>query len=240
MNKAQNTRVPQVDLIRSCLEAGVVFIYGLMLDLVSRSVRDLRRELEFVTAMKEITQPAYLTVPIPFPHTPFFDECVSKNLFLPRTKLRDLDGTNLVLRPKDSLEDVVPFLREIRSMKGYRRRMLKSMLGFTRKYGRVLTREQMMVAHASPVLLTLYPFVTAPRELLFRRGSAARRTYISSTEPLDDTYVPSIRVASKFAGYFRPTMLTGDDGQLAEEVAADLSASRRPATEGSLVPVSAL
>ena len=241
MNKMQNTRLSQVDMIRNCLEAGIVFIYGLMLDVVARSVADLRRELEFVTGMSEITQPAYLTVPIPFPGTPFFDECVSRNLFLPRTKIRDLDGTTLTLRPRDSIHDVVPFLRDLRSLKGYRWRILKSAIGFTRNYRRVLTRQQMMVAQASPALLTLYPFLTAPKELLcFGRG-AVKRTYQSSTEPLDETYTPAMPVASKLVAYFRPTMLTDGDGHLAAGVAADLCGGQRQfSTAEPLIPVSAL
>src|SRR5215510_7019464 len=36
-NKLQNTRVPQVELIRKTLEAGIVFLYGLVLDVTTRS-----------------------------------------------------------------------------------------------------------------------------------------------------------------------------------------------------------
>lgn len=241
MNKMQNTRLPQLDVIRNCLKAGIVFMYGLMLDVGARSVADLRRELEFVTGTSEITQPAYLTVPIPYPGTPFFDECLSRNLFLPRTKIRDLDGTTLVLRPRDSLGDVVPFLREIRSMRWYRRRIIKSVLGFTRYYRGVLTRQQMLIAYASPALLTLYSILTAPRDLFRVSSSSPQRTYLSSTEPLDDTYTPAMRLDSKYASYFRPTMLTDDDGALAEDVTADLTSSRCQIPAGGiLVPASAL
>ena len=241
MNKMQNTRLPQLDLIRNCLNSGIVFMYGLMLDVVARSVADLRLELEFVTGTSEITLPAYLTVPIPYPGTPFFDECVSRNLFLPRTKIRDLDGTTLVLRPRDSLSDVVPFLREIRSMKSYRGRIIRSVLGFTRNYRGVLTRQQMLIASASPALLMLYSVITAPRELLRVSTISPKRTYLSSTEPLDNTYTPAMPLASKYAQYFRPTMLTDGDGALTKDIAADFSGCRQPpARQQNLVPTSAL
>lgn len=241
MNKLQNTQVPAIDLIRNCLEAGLVFIYGLMLDVVTRSVADLRRELEFITGTSEITLPAYLTVPIPYPGTPFFDECLARNLFLPGTKIRDLDGTTLVLRPRDSFCEVVPFLSQIRNMKGYRGRILKHALGFTRTYRRVLSRQQMVVAHASAALLTLYSVLTAPNAFHGLRQIGDRRTYLSTTEQLDSTYTPAIPVAERFASYFRPTMLTDDRGELAEDVAADLSAGRQqPARDAALVPASVL
>src|SRR5260370_31896434 len=102
MNKLQNARAPQIDTIRACLEAGIVFLYGVLLDVTTRSVASLRRELEFITGSGEITLPGYLSVPVPFPGTPYFRECLTKDLFLPRISLRDLDSTTLVLKPRVS------------------------------------------------------------------------------------------------------------------------------------------
>jgi hypothetical protein len=39
---------------------------------------------------------------------------------------------------------------------------------------------------------------------------------------LDSTYIPAFPVASRYAHYFRPTMLTNDSGSLSEQVADDL------------------
>jgi radical SAM superfamily enzyme YgiQ (UPF0313 family) len=37
-NKLQNTSTPQVELISRCLNAGIIFCYGLMLDISSRTI----------------------------------------------------------------------------------------------------------------------------------------------------------------------------------------------------------
>jgi hopanoid C-2 methylase len=222
MNKFQNSRAPQIDTIRTCLEAGIVFLYGLMLDVTTRSVADLRNELEFITGSSEITLPAYLSIPVPYPGTPYFQECLAKDLFLPRISLRDLDSTTLVLQPRDSFGEVCQFLDDIHTMRGFRRRIVRQSLSFAKRYRRILTPQQLLIAFSSTALLSLYSTVTTHSvwSRLFSR--APRRTYIGTTEPLDATYTPAFPVASRYAHYFKPTLLTDDKGYLTEELAEDL------------------
>jgi hypothetical protein len=222
MNKFQNSRAPQIDTIRTCLEAGIVFLYGVMLDVTTRSVTDLRNELEFITGSSEITLPAYLSLPVPYPGTPYFQECLAKDLFLPRISLRDLDSTTLVLQPRDSFREVCQFLDDIHTMRGFRRRIVRHSLSFARRYGRILTPQQMIIAFSSTALLSLYSTVTTHSVWSRLLSRAPRRTYIGTTEPLDATYTPAFPVASRYAHYFKPTLLTDEKGRLTEELAEDL------------------
>jgi len=48
-------------MISKSLNAGVVFSYGLMVDVTTRTVSDLRRELNFITSTPEITVPSFVT-----------------------------------------------------------------------------------------------------------------------------------------------------------------------------------
>jgi radical SAM superfamily enzyme YgiQ (UPF0313 family) len=226
MNKLQNTAVPQVSTIRKCLEAGIVFLYGLMLDPTTRSIAELRAELEFITGSNEITLPSYLSLPVPIPGTPFFHECVTRDLLLPRVAIRDLDSTTLVLQPLDSFAEVCRFWKEIRSMHGLRKRMIEQYLGFAKRYRRSMTPLQLAIALANPALLSAYPVLTSPSFWHNLRYPAPRRTYISTTEPLDITYTPAFPVAHRYAHYFRPTMLTDDRGHLTESLAEDVQVSR--------------
>ena len=239
MNKLQNSRAPQVETIRGCLEAGIVFLYGLMLDVSTRTVEDLRKELEFITGTSEITLPAYLSLPVPYPGTPFFHECVAKELFLPRISIRDLDSTTQVLQPRDSLGEVARFLDDLRTMRGFRRCILRHSLRFAKRYHRILTPEQMLIAFSGTALLSLYSTVTTRHVWSGIFCGAARRTYIGTTEAPDATYTPAFPVASRYERYFRPTMLTDERGGLTEEVAEDL---RQPFValkeDASLVSVS--
>ena len=239
MNKLQNARAPQIDTIRACLEAGIVFLYGVILDVTTRSVGDLRNELEIITGSSKITLPGYLSLPVPFPGTPYFYECLTKDLFLPRISLRDLDSTTLVLKPRDSFEDVCQFLNDIRSMRGFRRRILKQSLSFVGRYRHALTAEQMVIALSGTALLSLNATVTTDNiwRSLFRH--LPHRTYIGTTEALDSTYTPALPVASRFAHYFKPTMLTDERGRLREELAEDLQEhGLAPDSASSLVSLS--
>ncbi len=222
MNKLQNARAPQIDTIRACLEAGIVFLYGVMLDVTTRSVRDLRSELEFITGSSEITLPGYLSIPVPFPGTPYFHECLAKDLFLPRISLRDLDSTTLVLKPRDSFEEVCQFLEDIRTMRGFRRRIIRQSFTFAKRYRRVLTPEQMIIALSGTALLSLNATVTTDSVWCNLLRRLPRRTYIGTTEALDAIYTPAFPVASRYAHYFNPTMLTDEQGHLTEELAEDL------------------
>jgi hopanoid C-2 methylase len=226
MNKFQNSRAPQIDTIRTCLEAGIVFLYGLMLDVTTRSVADLRNELEFITGSGEITLPAYLSLPVPYPGTPYFQDCLAKDLFLPRISLRDLDSTTLVLQPRDSFGEVCQFLDDIHTMRGFRRRIVRHSLSFAKRYRRILTPQQLIIAFSSTALLSLYSTVTTHSVWSRLLSRAPRRTYIGTTEPLDATYTPAFPVASRYAHYFKPTLLTDDKGHLTEELAEDLQGPR--------------
>ncbi|PKN76472.1 MAG: hypothetical protein CVU52_04650, partial [Deltaproteobacteria bacterium HGW-Deltaproteobacteria-10] len=49
-----------------------------------------------------------------------------------------------------------------------------------------------------------------------------RRTFLGSTEPLDAVYKPAFRVDSIYKSYFKPTMLTDQEGNLSGALQEDL------------------
>jgi hypothetical protein len=218
VNKLQNTSVPQVDLIRKCLDAGIVFTYGLILDVTNRHIADLRHELEFVMATPEITMPSFVSLPIPLLGTPYFYDCVNKGTILPATKLRDLDPSTISQTPLDPIGEVVKFLDDLQGFRGFRRRMISHSFQFAKLYRGKLDAMQMCIALGSSLLLCVYNFATSPTGFIRRKGSGPR-TFISSTEPLDYQYKPAFPVGSRFEPYFRPTMVTDANGQLHEDVA---------------------
>ena len=133
-NKRHNTLVPQVEMIRNCLEAGIIFTYGVMLDPSTRRLADLRREIEFIVGTPEITMPAYFTLVIPLLGTPHFRDCLSKGLLLPNVRLRDLDGVTVTMQPRDPLDDDVRFARDLTSLRGYRGRVMRQVMGSLAHY----------------------------------------------------------------------------------------------------------
>ena len=217
-NKLQNTKAPQVEMITKSLNAGVVFAYGLMLDVSTRSVSDLRRELHFITGTPEITVPSFVTLSIPLLGTPYFYECLQKRSILPNTKLRDMDGTTVLQHPVDPIEEVVKFVDDLQSLKGFQGRVLKHAAGFTRLYRSKLTIAQMVLALGNGLLVCAQPLSTSFTGFGWLKKRPRPRTFISSTEPLDHTYTPAFRVDSRFEDYFKPTMVTDAAGELHEDI----------------------
>ena len=159
-----------------------------------------------------------MTLSIPILGTPYFYECLDRKVLLPDTKLRDMDGTTIMQRPLDPIEDVVKFVRDIQSMKGFRQRILKHAVGFTKIYRSKLTKMQMILALGNGLLVSAQPVTTSLTSLGWIKNRPKPRTFISSTEPLDHMYTPAFRVDSRYAMYFEPTMVTDKRGELHEDI----------------------
>src|SRR5437870_5873993 len=65
VNKMQNSRASPVEIIRKTLDAGIVFLYGLVLDVTTRQIADLEQELDTILATHDITLRSYVSVSIP-------------------------------------------------------------------------------------------------------------------------------------------------------------------------------
>jgi hypothetical protein len=224
MQKRQNTRMDPVEVIRKTLAAGIMFSYGLVHDLTARRITELRAEMETMLSLPDITLPAYICASIPLPGTPFFKACLADGRLLPSTRVRDLDGTTLSVQPLDPIDDVVRFIRDVRTMRGYRPRIARQVTRFLGHYRRSLSPPQLAIAAMHGALLTMPDFVSAPRG----GGRGGPRTYLSTTERLDPVYRPSLPVAERYRHLFEPVMLTDAAGRLAEDVAADLADAPPP------------
>ncbi|MDX1483681.1 MAG: radical SAM protein [Alphaproteobacteria bacterium] len=218
-NKRQNVIVPQVDMIRSCLEAGIVFTYGVMLDPTTRHLDELRAEIEFILNTPEITLPAYFTLAIPLLGTPYFHQCLEAGAFFPNTRLRNLDGVTLTMRPLDPLDQVMEFVRALPSIRGYRRAALRHSIGFLRRYRGVLEPLQLYASALTAVLISTEFFASSPGRI--QRGRP-KQTYYGPSEPLDPCYTPMIRLPARYADHFRPTLVTDAAGALHPDLIEDL------------------
>ena len=224
-NKHQNIHIPQVELICKCLEAGINFFYGMLVDVSTRSLRDIKQELELLLDTPQVTLPAFVTMAIPLLGTPFFFDCVRQKRFLPDVKLRDLDGKTLSLKPVDPLPQVVRFMKDIQCLAGYRTRILRHQKNFFGIYRKKLPPEAMFTEIYNSLLLATPNLATAPTDIdrvLISRFKY-KRTFLSTTEALDPAYTPAFRVDPRYESYFKPTMLTDNHGNLAEALQEDLT-----------------
>ena len=193
--KRQNVVSDQVTLIRKCLNGGILFLYGLMLDPTRRSLRSLTAELDYVLRNDEISLPSYLTLPIPLLGTPLFFDYLDAGAILPQTRLRDLDCSTLALEPLEGLAAFAEWWPRFLRLTGRRSAIARHTIRFLRRYQHSLGTSGNFLALANVATLCL------PR---YRNRV---RTFISTTELLDPQYQPAFRVAAKFESYFRPVQL---------------------------------
>jgi len=227
--KYQNMRRSQPDTIRRCLEAHITFYYGMVYDIASRRIADLKREIEFMVSNSYMTLPSYISLAIPILKTPFFYECLDKGLLLPDVKIRDLDSTAITLKPLDPMPEVLRFVRDIQGLIGFRRKVLKHSARFYINNRKNLAFWHMVLALHNGLLLCTPTLATARPDygrISLQNLRRQPRTYVATTEPLDPTYRPAFRVDSRFSRYFLPTMLTDGEGNLTESLRPDLA---RPA-----------
>ena len=230
VNKVQNNLCNQLEIIQKSLEAGMMFSYGLIFDVDRRHLSDIRGELDLITNTPAITLPSFITLPIPLLGTPYFYRSLSEHVLLPHTKLRDMDGSTIVCKPLDPIDEVVKFLSDMMTLRGYRWRTLKHSLKFVRKYHSNLNRTQLGVELLNSVLLSAYSLGTSPTTPFAPSMRGRSRTFITTTESLDAVYTPFFRVASRYESYFQPTMVTDASGQLSEQLSqAGLMGPLKPA-----------
>ncbi len=217
--KRQNSIVPQLTMIRNCLEAGILFSYGVMVDPSNRHLDDLRAEIEFILNTPEITLPAYFTLAIPLIGTPYFRDCLDKDLILPNTLLRNLDGVTLTMRPLDGIDEVLAFVRGLPSIRGHRRQAFLHTVEFVKRYRGTLDPVQLLASVVTALLISTEFFASSPTRIGRRR---VPQTYYGPTENLDPCYRPLIRMPSRYEFHFHPTHITDVAGRLHADVADDI------------------
>ena len=220
--KRQNEVAPQIEMIRNCLDAGILLEYGIMADPTTRPIAELESEIAYILRTPQITLPAYFTLAIPLLGTPYFQECLDERRILPNTRLHDLDGVVLSMKTIDPLEDAVAFARRLPSLAGHRKQVLRHAVGFTRRYARRLAPLQIAAALVNVALVATASSAASSPSTVFRRRPV--QTFLSTTETLDPLYRPFMNLPSSFERYFKPTMITDADGEPSEDILPDLVA----------------
>ncbi|KAB0268345.1 B12-binding domain-containing radical SAM protein [Microvirga brassicacearum] len=222
-NKKQNLIQPQIRMIESCLEAGIVFQYGLIFDPSTQRLGAMRRELSAILGTPSIPLPAFLSLTIPLLGTPYFQSCAHEGRFLPHAKLRDMDGFTLMTKPIDDLEAVVPFVRNMEKLGGHSRDILRHSLGFYKSYRHSLSARQMIASVGNAARLCFPQIIHNRRHLVPHRDETL--TYVTTTQPLGPLYRPSLPVGEIYRDHFLPTMITDAEGGLHAHILANATPS---------------
>ena len=224
MRKAQNTRVSQLEVLRRCREAGILLLYGLMLDVTSRRIHEIDEELSVIATNSDIPLPSYVTAPIPMLGTPFFHKCAAEGLILPDTKVRDLDGATLSLRPIDPIPEAAAFLEKVQWFGGYRVGALLQAARFLLSRRNEIGNRPLARSLCEISRLWTQEAICTRLFARFSRNLNPHRTFVSTTEPPDKVYIPAFPVDGRFESYFMPTKVTDGSGRITDGLAEDLLA----------------
>jgi hypothetical protein len=219
--KKQNFVMPQVEMIESSLRAGLVFHYGLVIDLLERRLVEMEEEMNMILSNPGITLPSFLSLAIPLLGTPMFYERLAQGALLPNLKLRDMDGRSVMTRTLDDHERVVAWAARMDRGCLSKVALARHGVAFFRRYHKTLPRWGMVSALSGVVGLAWPRLGTNGRDgFSARRG---RRSYDGSTEPLGSLYQPCMALPSALQHYFEPLLVTDSRGGLSEDVKPDLT-----------------
>ena len=160
-----------------------------MVDVTTRSVADLRRELNFITGTPEITIPAFVTfVDTSFGHALFLS--MPEKSFASSGYKTPRHGWDDIFRNQSAPSAKSLVYRRSAESKGFQGQVLKHAVGFSRLYRSKLTKMQMILALGNGLLVCpAVHYVVRDRGWIRKRPQP--RAYISTTEPLDHMYTPA-------------------------------------------------
>jgi len=211
VNKRQNARHSQVELIRRSIDGGILFKYGLVFDPTSRTIEQMRREMDIILDTPEVPLPLFNFTAIPFPGTPLFHERIANDQILPNTHIRDLESSTLCVKPIDPIEDVVRFIQTDKNFRSDRMRAFAHHKQFLSRYKDALNFDQKLLATLNMMAMLFPGKFSSPGSVFIKKRP---RTHVSTTERLDDVYTPRLPVAPRYANYFEPTVLVDTGGAL--------------------------
>ncbi|MEJ1363536.1 MAG: hypothetical protein RPU52_01495 [Candidatus Sedimenticola sp. (ex Thyasira tokunagai)] len=224
-NKRQNLILPQELVIRRCLEAGMVFHYGLVFDPVERSIAAFRDELDLIVSNPRITLPSFLTLAIPLIGTPLFRERMGAGAFLPNLRLRDMDGRTLIYKTKDPLGEAIRYVEKMETGPIDKKRLLAYAAKFFWRYKGTLSRWAMISGLLNVVSTGMPSLGTNAREKKVPH-KLRERTFCANTESLGSLYEPIIQIPERYQGHFQPLLVTDEKGELHPDLWDDLGESK--------------
>lgn len=239
-NKKQNLILPQEVAIQSCLEAGLVFHYGLIFDLVDRTIAECLTETDVIVANPRITLPSFLSFAIPMLGTPLFGSRLQDGLLLPNTRLRDMDGRSIVCQPLDPIGEAVAFARRMDQGLIAKRKIVAHAWQFWRHYHASLSGWGLLSGIGNAWAMSYPRFGSNGRDG-FRPGRDGGRSCLATSERPGSLYRPHINIPERYRSYFEPLYVTGPDGELHDDLIDDAasllhSATREVATEAAMIP----
>lgn len=224
-NKKQSLVSEPLALTEACAAQGIQFDYGLIVDFAQQSIAEVDAQIDGLIADHRIPLPGLLSMTIPILGTPYFDETAASGWLMPNVMLSDMYGQTLVEWPKEPVEKVVPFIRDLLQMRGRKRAVAAHVLRHAWHWPRHLPRELTAMSLLRPLHRFGPRMVFGSWAQMRQSWQEPRLTHSAMTDRLRLAYKPIVPMPERFASAFEPLMVTDTDGRLTDAV---LAAQEKP------------
>ncbi|MEP2759805.1 MAG: radical SAM protein [Hyphomicrobiales bacterium] len=216
-NKKQSLTSDPKSLTEACAEHSISFDYGMIVDFGQQTITEIEDQISGILSDRTIPLPSLLSLTIPIVGTPYFEEAARTGRLMPNVLLSDMDGQKLVEWPKEPLERVVPFLRDLLQLRGRKLALARHSLGHAWHWRKHYEWEQTVLAAVRP-LHRFYSNVGlgSPRQI-YQSFKEPVLTYNATTDKLRGAYRPLFRMPTHFAKDFKPLSVTDVKGVLADQ-----------------------
>jgi hypothetical protein len=226
-NKKQSLASDPVSLTAACAKYGISFDYGMIVDFGQQTVAEVDAQLSGILSDRRIPLPSLLSLTIPIVGTPYFADAARAGRLMPDVLLSDMDGQKLVEWPKEPLDTVTPFLRDMLQFRGRKMALARHSFGHAWHWRNQYEWEQTVLAAIRP----LHRFIGnsgigSPRQM-YQAWKEPALTYNATTDRLRSAYKPLFRMADHFARDFEPLRVTDEKGALTDQF-LEAQSGRRP------------
>lgn len=229
-NKKQSLVSEPLALTETCAAHGVQFDYGLIIDFAQQTLEEVDAQVESLVADHRVPLPALLSMTIPILGTPYFNESAAAGRLMPNVLLSDMDGQKLVEWPKEPVEKVVPFFRDMLRMKGRKRALAGHVVRHAWHWRQHLRPELTAMSLLRPLHRFGPRMVFGSLAQMRQTWREPKLTYSAMSDQLRLAYTPVIPMPDRFAQDFKPLAITDANGQLTDDVMAAQEKPRIRAT----------
>ncbi len=216
-NKKHSLSSDPRTLAEACADHGMFFDYGMILDFGQQTIAEVEAQISGILSDPRIPLPGLLSLTIPIAGTPYFDEAARKGRLMPHVLLSDMDGQKLVEWPKEPLEKVIPYLRELLRFRGRKFALARHAIGHAWYWRKHFQWEQTVMAALRPLHRFGGNFrFGGPRQML-QSLREPPLTYSALSDRRRSAYAPLFRMPSRFAADFEPLIVTDEQGVLSDQ-----------------------
>jgi len=218
-NKRHSLASDPKTLARLCADHGILFDYGMMVDFGQQTVAEVDAQIAAILESPETPLPALLSLTIPILGTPHFDAVAKDGRLMPNLKLADLDGQKLVEWPKEPLETVVPYLKNLLQFRGRKLALTRHAVRHAWSRRRSFDVSQTLISLIGPLVRYGGGLRLGTWRQMRQTWAEPRRTFCAMTDGLGAAYRPAVRMEARFLPEFEPLLLTDGEGRLRAEFA---------------------